>query len=731
MSTVIRSRSNELQVNKITIDEQPDVVSTLKRRRSSVQRHLEQLQKRFQHLNSIARNKLPTKNSKYRRRLSTAVMENTMYSAKDSFTIKNDNNFAHNTTEFPRNVSKDFLKDLRNDFVPSCGQGDETVHNNVLYSDQNLLKRESLKFDKGIRTILEKLWYLVDHDNDGTVRKTEYYELHRRLLRALVGVVSKENEVLMCDEDWIQDIGNVSCNTNNEQDNVENTIMTKKQFINAFFRMVDLWTEKICVDEYFSFLSDAFNRISVPDGNGGYKFKDIDAIQRRSRRASMIVIKGKVCLSENLDDSSNSKKIKKKKKKTGDCSKSEGWWCRLYGTGPWWERLKGVKKVDNNNNIKYRYARNNLVSSNIDLNAKFHVDIIDKKSIDSKRHNIVLNTSNIRSGRKKEYDSRATGSNLPSKSMAVSNVGNSNTLGNENMLNKYNIRDVNMIQNNNNYCEFVSIDKNYSSKDVLQNSKQHVDDHHIKVDVGNNNYGEKHDPTNSIDNKCHRPDWSTYMRNIYETSAIGAHGGYKDFFLANNHRSRKHRCVGGYVNRLQSNYCKNVLNPNNSNSAIIASMRTENDNNNNKNCNSVVDILVNNICKEKKRNRKLSLSTLVEKAELNMPLEPEINYSTNNLNGSLMKLPTTGNVLLSDLQVYDELMYGRSSNRNRIQLKKLIVMKKRRVKSAKGSRRKRVKSFLQISGRRQMTERLNKTRASSRSGTASPGRCSINLHPEK
>ena len=128
MSTVIRLRPLELQVNKITIEEQPDVVSAFKRRRSSVQRHLEQLQKRFQHLNSTARNKMPTANSKYRRRLSTAVMENTMYSAKDSFTIKNNNNFAHNTTEFPRNISKDFLKDLRNDFVPSGGQESETIH---------------------------------------------------------------------------------------------------------------------------------------------------------------------------------------------------------------------------------------------------------------------------------------------------------------------------------------------------------------------------------------------------------------------------------------------------------------------------------------------------------------------------------------------------------------------------------------------------------------------------
>ena len=60
--------------------------------------------------------------------------------------------------------------------------------------------------------------------------------------------------------------------------------------------MVDLciWTEKVCVNEYFTFLSDAFHRISTPDDNGRYKFRDMDDIKRRSRRASMIVIDGKV-----------------------------------------------------------------------------------------------------------------------------------------------------------------------------------------------------------------------------------------------------------------------------------------------------------------------------------------------------------------------------------------------------------------------------------------------------
>ena len=61
---------------------------------------------------------------------------------------------------------------------------------------------------------LEKLWSLVDKDNDNTISKDEYYELHRRLLRALVGKVSREEEIVMCDEDWVQDIGDASIKKN-------------------------------------------------------------------------------------------------------------------------------------------------------------------------------------------------------------------------------------------------------------------------------------------------------------------------------------------------------------------------------------------------------------------------------------------------------------------------------------------------------------------------------------
>ena len=70
--------------------------------------------------------------------------------------------------------------------------------------------------------MLTKLWLLVDSNNDNTIEKHEYYELHRRLLRALVGVVSVEEERVMCDEDWPPPL------SNSDNNNINNRIKLKK-----------------------------------------------------------------------------------------------------------------------------------------------------------------------------------------------------------------------------------------------------------------------------------------------------------------------------------------------------------------------------------------------------------------------------------------------------------------------------------------------------------------------
>ena len=729
---MIHSKSSPLNVTKININEQqPDLSLIFTRRRSSVQRNLEKLQKRFQHLNSP-----PSKNTtnnvdiplKFRRRQSTAIMEKTTYKAKDSFTLKNNNNFSHNTTDYPLNVSNDFLRDLRNDFVLPEEQKNDNISNNELYSDQNLLKRESLKFDKGIRGVLTKLWLLVDSNNDNTIEKHEYYELHRRLLRALVGVVSVEEERVMCDEDWIQDIGisNIDCDEN--KSTIKN-IMTKKQFTNAFFRMVDLWTEKICVDEYYTFLSDAFNRISMPDGIGGYMFKNIDDVKRRSRRASMIVINGKVCLSEPKGNVPKKKKKKKKLKKHDN----EGWWCRLYGTGPWWNRLKGVKKSTKSKKnphhhqqqhiLHHYYHEKNIVPPLVNSSKLVTTAISYKRNPAPTYYNMELN----KPMKQQERKTKMTFSNRMNNGDNNNAEIISNSLGNNkiNNINKeayhHHINHINDISKCNN---IENADFNYSSNYLLtddctdkncsnKSAAAMLPMESNGIDINPSKYPL---PANDIDND---PNWYNHMEKIYKVS--GQFRGYhKDFFLATNLRS-KLNCGGGYLNRYHSH---DSLHPNNDHMVV-----------NNESRNNNFDKFLNTIYDERENNRKLSIATLVKNAKKTTTLEvsssggPESDMVsasniTANQNSVKMKLSTNGNIALSDLQaIYDYNNYKKlqdiflppplsnSDNNNinnRIKLKKLIKKRhrKRSKKVRKRRKRRRGKSFLQIQGKQRLQQRF-------------------------
>ena len=261
-------------------------------------------------------------------------MEKTQFQAKNIFCLSADI-IAHNTAEFPKNTSQNFLQDLRKDYVLPAQQSDEAISNNELYSDKNILKRESLKFDKCIRDVLESCGHWLTKTMITRSPKTSTSNC-TDASRALVGE-NVEREIVMCDEDWIQDIGDTRHNEEcTEIFRVGKTdpftsikVMNKRSIYKRIFRMVDLWTEKVCVNEYFTFLSDAFKRISTTDGNGRYKFRNIDNIKHRSRRASMVVIDGKV---RQADSSSKSRDEEKdwEKSKTDSKGDKEGWWCRLH-----------------------------------------------------------------------------------------------------------------------------------------------------------------------------------------------------------------------------------------------------------------------------------------------------------------------------------------------------------------------------------------------------------------
>jgi hypothetical protein len=279
------------------------------------------------------------------RRGSVAITQNLkdLYHAKGHQEESNISHVHHSqghTTDFhpEEKKKKDFLTALRAEFL--VGNDHKDHH---LYSNKNLLKRESLKFEKRIQFTLKRLWNLVDFDNNGKITKNEYLELHKHLLRALVGVVDKEEEETTAEEDWLHDTP--------LKDGQQVHIMDKQQFVSAFFRMVDIWTDEICVDEYASFLEDAFDRISVRNADGSYSYKPLDKIRKRGRRSSVIIQNGKMLAAQLVLQNAQKKKEEKTNKKRSKSSAKKGkyekydpvgnWWDRLYSRGKFWKQLEG------------------------------------------------------------------------------------------------------------------------------------------------------------------------------------------------------------------------------------------------------------------------------------------------------------------------------------------------------------------------------------------------------
>ena len=284
-----------------------------------------------------------SKQGRSSRRGSVAITQNLkdLHHAKGHRKGSSISHFHHtqgHTTDFhPEEKKKqDFLEALRTEFLVDVEHKDHD-----LYTNKNLLKRESLKFEKRIQFTLKRLWNLVDYDGNGMITKDEYLELHKRLVRALVGVVDEEEEKKTGEEDWLHDTP--------LEDGSSIHVMSKPQFVSAFFRMVDVWTEKICVDEYSSFLEDAFDRISQRNADGTYSYKDLDKIRRRGRRSSVIVQNGKMLAAQLLElqnaEKSKRKKVKKVKKANSKFDPDRNWWDRLYSKGKYWKQLQSEEGV--------------------------------------------------------------------------------------------------------------------------------------------------------------------------------------------------------------------------------------------------------------------------------------------------------------------------------------------------------------------------------------------------
>jgi hypothetical protein len=195
----------------------------------------------------------------------------------------------------PSDSRNSFMDELRLQYDPT-GEGQKNGSSD-LYSDKALLQREALRFDKDVLYELNKIWKLVDADNNGAIDFNEFCVMHHKLFVLYHGHLnindrpSTDEENIIRKEDWEKDVvplRNYNFNTNTMLDNDPKNsitlnkdglpIMTRKHFINSWFHMADMWTDQISSELYTTFLKFTLNKIAFVNPNGILEWRSDESI---------------------------------------------------------------------------------------------------------------------------------------------------------------------------------------------------------------------------------------------------------------------------------------------------------------------------------------------------------------------------------------------------------------------------------------------------------------------
>jgi Ca2+-binding EF-hand superfamily protein len=134
-----------------------------------------------------------------------------------------------------------------------------------MYSESVLMERERLRNNPEIIGLISHWWDSVilakyDRDHDDQLNKTEYFELHRAIGRALsdpnAAQLTTEQEIALAEEDWVLDVGGGKAAAAKKGDGV-----TEERFIHSIFELADQWTDSTDVSEYIAFLEFIFTKI--------------------------------------------------------------------------------------------------------------------------------------------------------------------------------------------------------------------------------------------------------------------------------------------------------------------------------------------------------------------------------------------------------------------------------------------------------------------------------------
>ncbi|EQC36767.1 hypothetical protein SDRG_05602 [Saprolegnia diclina VS20] len=148
--------------------------------------------------------------------------------------------------------------------------------NPSLYTAEKMEQRQRLQNDRQIQACLCRFWDTFTSVRLGktTIDEPEYCDVFVKLFKALVPpqefAVAEARKIV--EKDWARDVGAAS------------EAMSKAMFYRSLFEVADIWTTEIGVDEYVTFLTKLFERVTMTvfDQEKALwltKFADLDVIK--------------------------------------------------------------------------------------------------------------------------------------------------------------------------------------------------------------------------------------------------------------------------------------------------------------------------------------------------------------------------------------------------------------------------------------------------------------------
>ena len=163
---------------------------------------------------------------------------------------------------------RNYYGKISDELLDECETYDEVLELQELYSDEALLRRESIRFSASVNDILKKIVRIIDKDSSGSIEQREYIDFHIKLQKLCLGGegLGGEESVEIAAREWAFD-------------SFGRDRLSHSQIALSIFQLCDSWVSKIDEDDYRYFLKRVYESISRFDARQGKRVaRELDDI---------------------------------------------------------------------------------------------------------------------------------------------------------------------------------------------------------------------------------------------------------------------------------------------------------------------------------------------------------------------------------------------------------------------------------------------------------------------